>query len=153
MPSAAAKPAVILVVEDEPIQRKDIEDILTAEGYVVVAARNAEQALATLKKRDDINVVVTDVRMPGTFDGMVVAWHAARAHPVIMISAYVLAARQETPAQDFCLLSKPLNRAALLREVRRAVERDQELNAAGPRRPPKKRQRGRPPRSSTTESA
>jgi DNA-binding NtrC family response regulator len=115
--------ATILIVEDEPIQRRDMQRLLTTAGYGVVTARNGEQALAILGKRRDIDVVVTDVRMPGDFDGMIVAWRAAKKCPVVVVSAFLQPARGETTALPAPILNKPLDRAAFLEEVHKAAKR------------------------------
>jgi CheY-like chemotaxis protein len=61
---------VILVVDDEPLLRLDLEDSLYVTGYHVVAAADADEAIAVLMQRDDIGLVVTDIHMPGSMDGL-----------------------------------------------------------------------------------
>lgn len=64
---------VVLVVEDEPIVRLDAIDMLTAAGFRVIDAANADEAISILEKRRDIRVVVTDIQMPGSMDGLKLA--------------------------------------------------------------------------------
>ena len=122
----SAAPKAVLVVEDEPLQRTHMEEILAAEGLAVIAVSNATQALAALNKRNDIAVVVTDIRMPGDFDGLIVAWRAASAAqrraplPVIIVSAFVHP-WSDLVGGNFRLLPKPLDPARLVQEVRQAL--------------------------------
>ncbi len=55
----------ILVVEDDPDVLAFSVDALETLGYSVVSAKNAEQALASLKERSDISLLFTDVELPG----------------------------------------------------------------------------------------
>ncbi len=117
------KRSVVLVVEDEPLQRKSMEQILSAAGFTVLMAGRAETALAILDARDNIDAVVTDINMPGALDGFVVAWRARRQGrpvPVIVVSG-VVQAGQEQPAMGFRFLPKPLDPTALVHEVRQAI--------------------------------
>lgn len=61
---------VILLVDDEPLIRMAAGEILTDFGAVVLEAGNADEALRILKLRDDIQLVFSDVNMPGTIDGL-----------------------------------------------------------------------------------
>ena len=63
----------VLVVEDEYIIRMDAAIMIEEAGYNVVEACNADEAIAILETREDIRVVVTDVEMPGSMDGIKLA--------------------------------------------------------------------------------
>jgi CheY-like chemotaxis protein len=77
MPSTATTRPVVLVVEDEFLIRMQTADVIRDVGYEVIEASNAEEAIAILESRSDIRVVFTDVRMPGSMDGLKLA-HAIR---------------------------------------------------------------------------
>jgi two-component system, response regulator PdtaR len=64
---------LVLVVEDESILRLQTVVIIEKAGYNVVEACNADEAIAILETREDIRVVVTDVEMPGSMDGIKLA--------------------------------------------------------------------------------
>jgi CheY-like chemotaxis protein len=64
---------VILVVEDEPIQRMDAVDLVEDAGFEAVEAASAEAAILILESRPDIRVVFTDIDMPRGIDGMQLA--------------------------------------------------------------------------------
>lgn len=61
-------PEHILVVDDEPLIRKSLHEILRLEGYKVISASSAEEALQKIKE-NNVNIVISDVRMPG-MDGV-----------------------------------------------------------------------------------
>ena len=63
----------VLVVEDDPLIRELVVDELHSEGFSVVEARDADQAIAILEVRDDIHLVFTDVDMPGSMNGLKLA--------------------------------------------------------------------------------
>jgi len=63
----------VLVVEDEYVIRMDAVVMIEEAGYNVVEACNADEAIAILETREDIRVVVTDVEMPGSMDGIKLA--------------------------------------------------------------------------------
>jgi CheY-like chemotaxis protein len=64
---------VVLAVEDEPIVRMSMSDFLDDAGYKVFEAVNADEAIALLQARSDVQVVVTDIEMPGSMNGLELA--------------------------------------------------------------------------------
>lgn len=80
---------VVLVVEDEGLIRMMLAIELEDAGFVVIEATNADVAMAKITDRPDIAVVVTDVRMPGSVDGLgFAAWMREHAPSVpIVITA------------------------------------------------------------------
>lgn len=71
MPTQSAQhPVVILVVEDEALLRFSIGDDLRDRGYVVHEAANADQAIRVLEQHPDIEILFTDIDMPGSMDGL-----------------------------------------------------------------------------------
>lgn len=68
----------ILVVEDEPLLRMAVVDLVEQADFTALGAGNADQALAILERRNDIRIVLTDIDMPGSLDGVALAW-AVRA--------------------------------------------------------------------------
>jgi CheY-like chemotaxis protein len=67
----------ILIVEDEPIIRANVVSAIEAEGFEVLEAANADEAIRILESRSDIRVIFTDIQMPGSMDGLKLA-HAVR---------------------------------------------------------------------------
>lgn len=79
-----------LVVEDEMLFHLEVRDLLEAKGYAVVEAGNAAQALERLD--GTVTLMITDVRMPGTMDGLALAREVIRRRSdvaVVVVSAQV----------------------------------------------------------------
>lgn len=72
--SVAAEPAsdqpLILIVEDEFLVRLVAADALRDVGYRVLEADNADEAVAILTAGVPVDLVFSDVRMPGSLDGL-----------------------------------------------------------------------------------
>lgn len=64
---------VVLVVEDEPLQRMMAVDMVEDAGFVAAEAADAREAERILESRRDIRLVFTDVDMPNGMDGMQLA--------------------------------------------------------------------------------
>jgi CheY-like chemotaxis protein len=64
---------VVLVVEDEVLTRLNAVAIVEEAGFEAIAASDADEAVRVLQNRDDIQVVFTDVQMPGSMDGLELA--------------------------------------------------------------------------------
>lgn len=62
--------AVVLVVEDSTIIRMSAVDLVLSAGYEALEACDADEAIRILELRNDIDLVFTDVQMPGTMDGI-----------------------------------------------------------------------------------
>lgn len=63
----------VLVVEDEPLIRWAIVEFLEDEGHRVTEAGNAAEAIAALEAECGIQLMFTDVDMPGSMDGLALA--------------------------------------------------------------------------------
>ena len=63
-------PLVILLVEDEVLVRMVAADVLSDAGFTVLESASAEEALMLLETRPDVQVLFTDVNMPGALDGL-----------------------------------------------------------------------------------
>lgn len=83
--------SIVLVVEDETIIRMLLVEDLESAGRTVIEAENADVAMAVLLENPDIGIVVTDVRMPGSIDGMgLAAWMREHrpAVPIVITSGF-----------------------------------------------------------------
>jgi CheY-like chemotaxis protein len=78
---------VVLVVEDEFLIRMQAVEMISAAGFDVVEAENAEEAILILERRFDITVVFTDINMPGSMDGLRLAAAIRGRWPPIKIVA------------------------------------------------------------------
>jgi CheY-like chemotaxis protein len=70
-------PHAVLIVEDDQLLMALTAGIVEDAGFEAIQAGNADQAVAILKARSDIALLLTDVDMPGSMDGVKLA-HAVR---------------------------------------------------------------------------
>ena len=63
----------VLVVEDETLVNMFTSSELRAAGYEVLTAYDADEAIRILEERNDIDLVFTDINMPGSMDGLKLA--------------------------------------------------------------------------------
>ena len=88
----------ILVVEDEPLLRTFNADMLSDAGFDVIEASDADEALRLLETMRDIQVVFTDVEMPGHIDGFALAQKIEVRWPKIGV---VITSGRRYPAIEF----------------------------------------------------
>jgi DNA-binding NtrC family response regulator len=74
-----------LVVEDEPLLLLMAGDIVGDAGLEAILVPNADEAIRILESRDDISIVFTDVRMPGSMDGIRLAAAVRNRWPPIKL--------------------------------------------------------------------
>jgi CheY-like chemotaxis protein len=72
-PAQTPEKIVVLVVEDDPMQRMMAVDLVEEAGFIAIEAANADEAVRILETRTDIRIVFTDIDMPGTMDGLMLA--------------------------------------------------------------------------------
>ena len=72
---------VVLVVEDDILVRVTVADYLRDAGYKVIEAANAAEALQIFACGEPVDVVFTDIQMPGAMDGLMLARWVRDHHP------------------------------------------------------------------------
>jgi DNA-binding response OmpR family regulator len=115
--------ATVLVVDDEPLLREVMTDFLESSGYRVVSAGTADETVAVLD-HNDVDVVFTDVRMPGGMDGIGLArWiRDHRAHVrVLVTSGYTPDAQQVAGLSNGPLIPKPYRPEDVVRRVQELI--------------------------------
>jgi len=117
---------VVLVVDDEPLQRQIMKTILDAEGYETHTAASGREALALIGRLPP-DVVLTDLMMEG-MDGIELLEalpEAPVAPAVIIITAHgtISSAVDALKRGAFDYLTKPLDKDKILFTVRKACER------------------------------
>ena len=112
----------VLLVEDEPLVRKLLEQLLTRAGYQVSASLGSDSALELVKGSRPFNIIVTDVVMPGLSGPQLAARieEACGITPTIFVSGYTedpaMRASALKPHQRF--MSKPFAPEELLTAIR-----------------------------------
>lgn len=117
-------PVAILVVEDDVLVRMIASDILVDAGFRVIEAHDAQEALALLEARADVQVVFTDWNMPGEIDGVGLAHLIRRRSPsvhVIVASGKMLPNPGDLPG-GVRFISKPYRPSALIGEIKAIVQ-------------------------------
>ncbi|MGF1628993.1 MAG: PAS domain S-box protein [Kiloniellaceae bacterium] len=119
--------ARVLVVEDDPEVRRVAVSHLLALGYRVIEAENGRAALAYLVHDADIDLLFTDVVMPGGMSGPELAMEARRLHSglkVLFTSGYAESALENKAAAGMAgaLLSKPYRKDDLERKLHEVLD-------------------------------
>ena len=90
-----------MVVEDELLIRLHAVEMIEEAGFEAVEAANADEAIRVLESREDIRIVFTDIKMPGSSDGLKLA-HAVRDRwppiKIIVTSGHVAVPQGAMPA-------------------------------------------------------
>jgi CheY-like chemotaxis protein len=121
--AARGKSERILVVEDDaPVLALTVE-LLTGLGYQVTTANDATAALDVLKSEAPVDLMFSDIVMPGGISGVQLARLARDLRPdmkVVLTSGYVGAAAQD--GGDFELIDKPYERSVLANKLREVLD-------------------------------
>ena len=105
---------VILVVEDEALLLYSIADDLREQGFEVIEARNAAEALVALAGNPRINFLFTDIDMPGSMDGLALAAAVRNRWPPVKILVTSGKGRPSpSDLPDGAFLSKPYTAEAI----------------------------------------
>jgi two-component system, cell cycle sensor histidine kinase and response regulator CckA len=120
-------PAAILVVEDEPAVRGLVREVLSGRGHVLMSAADGDEALALADRHERLDLLLTDLVLPG-MNGREVAARVLERHPearVLFMTGYgreeLEKRRPGSAASD--LLAKPFSPQQLLFHVRQALRR------------------------------
>ena len=100
MANPQARSVAILVVEDEYLIRMDTSASLEAAGFIVYEAENAAEAIRALELHDKIELIFTDINMPGSMDGLALAHYVRGRWPpvkIIVASGYMKFLEDDLP--------------------------------------------------------
>jgi two-component sensor histidine kinase/CheY-like chemotaxis protein len=125
-PGVIAASPTVLVVEDEMMLRMRAVDIVEDAGFTPIEAVNADDALAILEARSDIELLFTDIQMPGSIDGLKLAHAVHERWPLIkiMIVSGQLKLTDADKPLDSRFFGKPL-------DVKHMVEQMQDMMGKG----------------------
>ena len=126
MPTGLTEVANVLVVEDEMLLRMRAVDMVEDAGFTAIEAVNADDALAILESRTDIELLFTDIQMPGSMDGLKLAYAVHERWPlikIILVSGQLKLTDKDRPA-DSRFFGKPL-------EVKQMIAAMQDMMGKG----------------------
>jgi len=101
--------ACVLVVEDEVLISNLIAEVLVDSGFAVHAVANAEEALAYVESHGEVDVLFTDINLPGGMDGSMLAERVRAQRPELPI---VYCSGRYSPSA----LSPPVPRSIFLKK-------------------------------------
>lgn len=120
METPATDRAIVLVIEDEPVLRIDVIDMLEDDGFQVVEATSVENAIAILETRFDIRIVYMDLDMPRGVDGIKIAAAIRDRWPpieIVLTASRVDGARIQLPARTK-FFAKPIDPSQVMGAMR-----------------------------------
>jgi CheY-like chemotaxis protein len=113
----------LLLVEDDPLLRMTLAEALTDAGFTVVEAEDAESALGLVASRDDLDLLLTDINLPGA-DGFALASAARRLRPglpVVYASGRLSEADPQRALPGAPFLAKPFSLSSALTTLQGAL--------------------------------
>ena len=116
-------PPKVLVVEDEMLLRMRAVDIVEDAGFTPIEAVNADEALAILESRSDIELLFTDIQMPGSMDGLKLAHAVHERWPsikIILVSGKLTPTNAEKPVHSR-FFGKPLEVKQMIAEMQEMI--------------------------------
>ena len=125
MGEQADAPARILIVEDDPVSRLLITRCLHQHGFDTIEVSVGAEAIAVLERNKNIDVVFTDICLPGKIDGVGVArWIREKRPelPVILGTGTKVGRAASALVRDHRTFLKPYNVVELVGEIRRVAE-------------------------------
>jgi signal transduction histidine kinase/FixJ family two-component response regulator len=129
----------ILIVEDDDLVRTFVVGQIQSLGYVTLSAVNADEALVVINSAQTVDLLFTDMIMPGSMNGRELADEALRRRPslkVLFTSGYTENTVIHYGRLDagVLLLAKPYRKADLARMIRSALEAEVTLHPPTPDR-------------------
>jgi two-component sensor histidine kinase len=109
----------VLIVEDEMLLRMRAVDMVEDAGFTAIEAINADDALAVLESRSDIELLFTDIQMPGSMDGLKLAYAVHKRWPlikIILVSGQLKLTDSDRPP-DSRFFGKPLDVKQMIAEM------------------------------------
>ena len=113
---------LVLVLEDEADVRQTLCEQLHLLGYLTLEAANGEQALHMLAASSEIDILISDLMLPGALSGADVVNHAIARYPhltILLISGQDLRPANNPALPDVALLRKPFTRQELAEALKK----------------------------------
>ncbi|QCA20242.1 hybrid sensor histidine kinase/response regulator [Citrobacter freundii] len=112
---------LVLVLEDEADVRQTLCEQLHLLGYLTLEAANGEQAMHLLAASSEIDILISDLMLPGGLSGVDVVYHALKHYPqlsILLISGQDLRPAHNPALPEVALLRKPFTRGELAQALR-----------------------------------
>ena len=125
MTDRKSPPLAVLIVDDDQLQKLHTVAMVEDAGFVALEADNADQAVAILESRSDIALLLTDINMPGSMDGLKLAHAVGRRWPpikIIVVSGQVRLSGYDLPT-DSRFFAKPYQADTMISEIRSLTNR------------------------------
>lgn len=108
--------AVVLIVEDSALIRLGAVDLVQGAGYEALEAQDADEAIRILESRSDIDLVFTDVQMPGTMDGIKLTHYIRERWPPVrlMVASGVAILEESSLPIGSRFFAKPYHEHAII---------------------------------------
>jgi CheY-like chemotaxis protein len=110
--------ALILVVEDDVLERMGASYMFSDAGYRVLEAANTDEALRLFETNSDIRVLFTDISMPGPMNGSDLAHRVAERWPGVAIIVTSGRPRPDKLPLNIHFHDKPYEPTVVLRQIR-----------------------------------
>nr|WP_255720317.1 response regulator [Acuticoccus kalidii] len=114
----------ILLVEDEDYVRHYTAYVLASQGYNVIEASSGPQALDILEAAEHVDLIFTDLFLPGGMNGAQFANAVRRSRPnmpIVFTSGFAEEAARAGLSSDAIILAKPYRRAEMATKIRQAL--------------------------------
>ena len=128
---------LVLVVDDEPADCQSMAETLTRDGYQVLKAGDAVTAMRTLEHNPGIDLLVSDISLPGT-NGCELARQLLIIQPdlkVLFVSGFVgaeVCRYYGVPVTDLYFLRKPFTPKELASRVKSVIESTERVHLSAP---------------------
>jgi DNA-binding NtrC family response regulator len=147
--SAELEPVTILTVENEAIFQLELSDWLSEIGLLVLVADGADEAIERMVDHPEIAILMTDIKMPGSMDGIALSHYVRDRWPKvgIIVGSGMTDTQSCQLPEGAVFLPKPLelgqvwravttlvNRAAPIHHDRPPTARTKQPSRPGPRR-------------------
>jgi CheY-like chemotaxis protein len=123
--SPETRPETVLIVEDEVLVRMVIADYLRECGYRVIEAGSAAEAITVLTSPEPVDIVFSDLQMPGEIDGFGLATWVRQNQPGLKVLLTSGNARAASTAGDLCeagpLEQKPYHPQTILSRIQQLL--------------------------------
>lgn len=129
---------IVLVVDDEAVVRHAAVEMIEESGFAALEACDGTQAMELLDTVDGVGVVLTDINMPASIDGIRLAACIQRKWPrvgIIVASGKVSPKRGDIPAGGL-FFAKPYTEAEVIAAIRRFLDPPSKGPRKGPSRAP-----------------